>query len=303
MARQYLDANLAIFDQDAGVDTRHAERLARRGSQREQIGEMDRAPDPGHRAEARGKIGAVGREIAGRGDLAVAAPVDPALSAYGPVDQGHHALGQPRQLLGLETIAKANSGNVEVRFAIAGRQPMGDRNVGDLGPARRMAQRAGCLDQIIRQPEAQIIAGQRIKARSVGKIGHGRRAVDRQRTAAEVELARGIAQPDRNPANQRRRAAEIASRAAAHKPTRQRCGGDLDWGCRAPQPHPQPAQSEAVAAGQPRLGRGQRERRFPKLAAKPQIARRRADRHRTPARLEEDRAPGRAQRNSRRAEA
>ena len=88
---------------------------------------------------------------------------------------------------GWMALAEPDSRHVEQRLAIAGRQAMGDRNVGHLDAACRMAKRAAGADHVIGQPEGQVVAGQRIESRQRGQVGHRRRALDRQRPATEIE--------------------------------------------------------------------------------------------------------------------
>ena len=69
-------------------------------------------------------------------------PVDPPLPGYRAVHQRDDALGEPGQLVGLEVRPERQAGNVEVRVAGIGRQPMLDADVGDERAARRVTERA-----------------------------------------------------------------------------------------------------------------------------------------------------------------
>ena len=183
LAGQQLVADDAVLDEDAGVDRRDRQRSGPGGVVRpEQVGEVDRAaacPVTGPNGAARSMSG--GREIAGRGDLAVAGPVDPALAGERALDQRDHALGQPGQLFRLQVLAE---GDARERRGSAWPAPLDsamlDGDVGDLGPARRMVERPVGAHHVAGEREVHIVAAQRIEARRRRPVGDGQRAVDGQ---------------------------------------------------------------------------------------------------------------------------
>ena len=111
---------------------------------------------------------------------------------------------------------EGDSGNVEHRIAVARVEVVRDGDVGDLGPARRMAQRAGRADHAVGQREMNVVAPQRIEFR---RVGRGRTAVSPPSTVTSPlrtrHLPAMLAELERDLADDRVAAGERAVGAAA----------------------------------------------------------------------------------------
>ncbi len=172
---------------------------------------MDRAPHSVDRTEGRGEIEVGGREVAGGRDLAVRVPVDPPLTADRAVDERDHGFGEARELLGLEVGPEGEARHVEDRMAGGGRQLVLDGHVGDERARRRVTERSGGTNVVVRDGQLQVVAAQRVEARVGVAVADERASVDRDVAAADSPAARDVAQQQRDIADRRPGVAELSA--------------------------------------------------------------------------------------------
>ena len=151
--------------------------LARRGLEAEQVGEADRAAEPGDRAEAAPR-GRCRRSMNSPVEVTLPRPfqsirpcplIVPGTSAITPSVRRVSSSG-------CRPSPKCDAGHVEHAHCPppVDRRCV-DRDVGDPRPARRMLERSGRADHAVGQREVHVVAAQRIEFRRVGAVGDGQR--------------------------------------------------------------------------------------------------------------------------------
>ena len=183
---------------------------------------------------------------------------------------------------GWRPCAEADARDVEDRLAGAGRQAMLDRDVGDLGAAGRMLERAVGADAVVGQREAHIVAAQRIEARRSAERSDNVSAPSTVRSPLlDAPVARRLAQQQRHVADDRiARRRRCRRRRRPAKLPRKRAGVEHDRRCRPAEPHRQPRRRRNVSPAIRPLAAVEPQRRLAEPPGERGRAEPRADRHR-----------------------
>ena len=159
----------AAFHRDPRIDRSDRDSLIGGGRQAQQIVEADRARCAFDRAESGREVEPVGRELPGAGD-AIGAPLDIARSGHRAFGLRDHAKGEPGEIVGLQILAEADAGHVEIGEAGARGEIVFDRDVGHQLVRFGFAQARLGDDPVVAQAQVGSARGERFEARRIGPV-------------------------------------------------------------------------------------------------------------------------------------